>query len=130
MIVLNFIYLQLIESLFQLKNMNTNLPMHKALTPLTWIIGKWVGENGIGEYPSIKPFKYCEEIEFKSNGQPLLNFYSRTWHAENKSPMHFESGFLRINPGTNEVALMSSHNFGMKFKIIFLHFNLIITDSS
>lgn len=27
--------------------------------------------------------------------------------------MHLESGFLRINPGTNQVALMVAHNFGV-----------------
>lgn len=27
--------------------------------------------------------------------------------------MHFESGFLRINPGTNKLAFMVSHNFGL-----------------
>lgn len=28
-------------------------------------------------------------------------------------PMHVESGFLRINPGTDEVASLVSHNFGI-----------------
>lgn len=27
--------------------------------------------------------------------------------------MHFESGFLRINPGTDSLAFMVSHNFGL-----------------
>lgn len=27
--------------------------------------------------------------------------------------MHLESGFLRINPGTDQVAFMTAHNFGL-----------------
>jgi THAP domain-containing protein 4 len=27
--------------------------------------------------------------------------------------MHLERGFLRINPGTNDVAFMVAHNFGL-----------------
>lgn len=92
--------------------MQVSLPIHEALKPISWLIGRWVGQNGVGEYPSISPFAYCEEIEFSSMGQPLLNYTSRTWHAEKKTPMHSESGFLRIKPGTDEVAFMVSHNFG------------------
>lgn len=92
--------------------MQVSLPIHEALKPISWLIGRWVGQNGVGEYPSISPFAYCEEIEFSSMGQPLLNYTSRTWHAEKKTPMHCESGFLRIKPGTDEVAFMVSHNFG------------------
>jgi len=90
-----------------------SLGVHEALKPLSWLIGKWVGENNIVEYPTMPSLKYCEEMEFVSTGQPLLNFTSRTWHAEKKNPMHFESGFLRIKPGTNEVAFMIAHNFGL-----------------
>ncbi|XP_046688444.1 peroxynitrite isomerase THAP4-like isoform X2 [Homalodisca vitripennis] len=92
--------------------MQASLPIHEALKTLSWLIGKWVG-NGLGEYPTITRFKYCEELEFTSLGQPLLNYTSRTWHAEKKNPMHFESGFLRIKPGTRDVAFMISHNFGL-----------------
>uniref|UniRef100_A0A1B6L8V4 THAP4-like heme-binding domain-containing protein n=1 Tax=Graphocephala atropunctata TaxID=36148 RepID=A0A1B6L8V4_9HEMI len=92
--------------------MQASLPIHEALKPLSWLVGRWVG-NGVGEYPTITSFKYCEELEFTSLGQPLLNYVSRTWHAEKKNPMHCESGFLRIKPGTRDVAFMVSHNFGL-----------------
>lgn len=90
-----------------------SLPLHEAIKPLSWLIGKWVGTDGVGNYPTITPFKYCEDLEFISFGQPLLNVVSRTWHAEKELPMHVESGFFRIKPGTNEVASMIAHNFGI-----------------
>lgn len=92
--------------------MESSPALHAALRPLVWLVGKWTGKSGVGEYPTISSFKYIEELEFTSHGQPLLNYTSRTWHAEKKNLMHCESGFLRIKPGTNEVAFMISHNFG------------------
>ncbi|XP_054263808.1 peroxynitrite isomerase THAP4-like isoform X3 [Macrosteles quadrilineatus] len=93
--------------------MNSTLPIHEALKPLSWLVGSWIGSNGVGQFPTIKPFNYCEEISFLSFGQPLLNFTSQTWHAEKKNPMHFEAGFLRIKPDSNQVSFVVSHNFGV-----------------
>uniref|UniRef100_A0A1B6DRQ0 THAP4-like heme-binding domain-containing protein n=1 Tax=Clastoptera arizonana TaxID=38151 RepID=A0A1B6DRQ0_9HEMI len=86
---------------------------HESVKPISWLIGKWVSSSGKGIYPTIQPFSYCEEIEFASLGQPLLNYKAHTWHPEKKSPMHLESGFLRIKPGTNQLAFMVAHNFGL-----------------
>ncbi|KAK5647516.1 hypothetical protein RI129_002408 [Pyrocoelia pectoralis] len=86
---------------------------HPALEPLKWLVGKWKSIKAEGQFPTIKPFTYIEELEFESVGQPLLNYQSRTWHPVTKNPMHFESGFLRIDPGTSNVAFMVSHNFGL-----------------
>ncbi|KAJ0169904.1 hypothetical protein K1T71_014510 [Dendrolimus kikuchii] len=46
-------------------------------------------------------------------GQPMFNFMSTSRHPEKQTPMHQERGFLRIKPGTNELALVVSHNFGL-----------------
>ncbi|CAH1365286.1 peroxynitrite isomerase THAP4-like [Tenebrio molitor] len=86
---------------------------HEALKPIAWLIGRWKSLKAEGSYPTIKPFEYCEEILFESLGQPLINYTSRTWHLGTSNPMHLESGFLRIKPGTNDVALMVAHNFGL-----------------
>lgn len=52
----------------------TGPPMHDMIKPLSWILGKWRGEGGIGKYPTIKDFKYDEEIEFTHVGQPNIQF--------------------------------------------------------
>ncbi|XP_075220301.1 peroxynitrite isomerase THAP4-like [Lycorma delicatula] len=88
-------------------------PLNEAIKPISWLLGKWVSEDGKGEYPSIKPFNYCEEITFESYGQPLIHYTAKSWHPIEKKPMHFESGFLRIQPGTNNLAFMVAHNFGL-----------------
>lgn len=43
----------------------------------------------------------------------MFNFLSTSRHPEKQKPMHQERGFLRIQPGTNELAFVVSHNFGL-----------------
>lgn len=43
----------------------------------------------------------------------MFNYMTTSQHPEKKNPMHQERGFLRIKPGTNELALIVSHNFGL-----------------
>lgn len=94
--------------------MNDRLPMHNALKPLAWLEGTWRTEaTAQGQFPTIKPFGYCDEIKFVSIGQPMLNFEAQSWHPEKKNPMHREVGFLKIIPESNRVALIASHNFGL-----------------
>ena len=87
--------------------------IHEAVKPLSWLIGRWRSVNAEATYPTMAPFNYCEEISFETLGQPLLNYTSKTWHPLTHKPMHLESGFLRIKPGTNEIAFMVAHNFGL-----------------
>ena len=91
---------------------NKGIP--KPVEPLEWLIGKWRCENlGNGQFPTIKNFNYGEELVFSNVGQPMLNMSSFSWHPELKIPMHQEVGFLRIKPGTDQVSLLLSHNFGL-----------------
>jgi hypothetical protein len=85
--------------------------MHDALKPISWLLGTWVSVSAKGHFPTIKEFKYNEELSFESVGQPLLNFQAKT-HI-NERPMHHERGFLRILPNTNQIACITSHNFGL-----------------
>ncbi|KAJ3638233.1 hypothetical protein MTP99_001631 [Tenebrio molitor] len=85
---------------------------HEALKPLTWLIGRWVSINAAVAYPTMKPVTYCEEVTYESLGQPLLNYQSRSCHPDSGEPIHIERGFLRIKPGTNQVAFMIAHNLG------------------
>uniref|UniRef100_A0A182Q6J4 PAP-associated domain-containing protein n=1 Tax=Anopheles farauti TaxID=69004 RepID=A0A182Q6J4_9DIPT len=87
--------------------------IHDALKPIQWLIGTWKSISAKGSFPTIKDFTYSEVITFESLGQPLLNYESRSQHPQSGAPMHLERGFLRIKPGTNQVAFMVAHNFGL-----------------
>lgn len=90
------------------------LSLHEALKSLAWLEGTWRIENcGDGKYPTIENFSYCEEINFASIGQPMFNYTAQSWHPESKKPMHRETGFLKVIPGTNKVSLVVAHNFGL-----------------
>lgn len=77
------------------------------------MLGKWKSEDGEGIYPTIQSFKYCEEVEFTHVGQPNLQFSCYSWDPETKKPLHRELGFLRVQPGTNKVALIIAQNLGL-----------------
>lgn len=90
------------------------LPMDQVLKPISWIKGIWRTKNpGIGKFPTIETFKYCEEMSFSSIGQPMFNYSARSWRADEKTPLHYEVGFLKIIPDTNKVYMLLSHNFGV-----------------
>ncbi|XP_076297551.1 peroxynitrite isomerase THAP4 isoform X2 [Lasioglossum baleicum] len=94
--------------------MSLKLPMHEAVKPIAWLTGKWKTQKpGSGKFPTIESFKYCEEMSFRSIGQPMLNYIARSWYADSKKPIHYEMGFLRIIPDTNKVALIVAHNRGI-----------------
>ncbi|XP_012527867.3 peroxynitrite isomerase THAP4 [Monomorium pharaonis] len=91
------------------------VPLHKALESLAWLEGTWRTETpGSGKYPTIKDFSYYDEISFMSLGQPMFNYTAQSFsNSDLKKPMHRETGFLRVNPGTNQVTLILAHNFGL-----------------
>ncbi|XP_065831262.1 peroxynitrite isomerase THAP4-like [Oscarella lobularis] len=80
---------------------------------LRWLAGKWTGE-GRGFYPTIDSFEYEEEIEFQRiPNKPVLKYDCKTWHPVDKTPMHLESGFLKMKPGTNQVAFSIAENIAI-----------------
>lgn len=85
--------------------------MHPALEPLEFLVGTWQSTSARGHFPDINDFRYEETITFEEIGQPLLNFKSVSKIGER--PMHLESGFLKINPGTQKLVFLVSHNFGI-----------------
>ncbi|XP_062572208.1 peroxynitrite isomerase THAP4-like [Saccostrea cucullata] len=89
-----------------------DVPLHDAVKPLQWLLGKWKGE-GKGIYPTIEDFNYIEDLEFYHVGQPMLQFSFSSVNKATNKPLHREAGFLRIKPGTNQVAFISSHNNGV-----------------
>ncbi|KAM4694598.1 peroxynitrite isomerase THAP4 [Discoglossus pictus] len=89
-------------------------PLHPAVTPLSWMLGSWVSEpTGEGEFPTIQPFRYTEEVSITHAGQPMLNFMFWASNPETGKALHRESGFIRIKPGTNHVAFICAQNLGI-----------------
>ncbi|KAM3957346.1 peroxynitrite isomerase THAP4 [Aphomia sociella] len=87
--------------------------IHEALKPISWLAGRWETKDGHGYYPNIPEFQYFDELEFTCIGQPMYNFSSLSKHPQKGTPMHQERGYLRIKPGTNQLAFIVSHNFGL-----------------
>jgi hypothetical protein len=71
------------------------IELNPALTPVTFLLGTWKGE-GEGQFPSIKPFRYREEIRFSHNGKPFLIYTQRTESIDSGQPMHAEAGYMRL----------------------------------
>ena len=102
-------------------------PEHPAITPLSFLLGRWKGA-GKGDYPTIKPFNYFQEVTFSHIGKPYLIYSSRTWrlaedeHGEPKKdehgalirqePLAVESGFWRPQP-EGKVEVLLSHPTGI-----------------
>jgi hypothetical protein len=55
--------------------------LHPALLGLLPYVGVWRGRGG-GEYPTIEPFEFAQEIRFSHDGRPFLFYESRTWLVE------------------------------------------------
>jgi hypothetical protein len=53
-------------------------PLHRAVRRLLPFIGVWRGRGG-GEYPTIEPFEYAQEIRISHDGRPFLFYESRAW---------------------------------------------------
>ena len=70
-------------------------PLNPALAPVAFLLGTWRGE-GEGQYPSIEPFRYREELRFGHNGKPFLIYTQRTEAIDSGQPMHGEAGYLRL----------------------------------
>jgi len=68
--------------------------LNPALAPVAFLLGTWRGE-GEGQYPSIKPFRYREEIRFTHNGKPFLIYTQQTEAIDTGQAMHREAGYLR-----------------------------------
>jgi hypothetical protein len=84
--------------------MNTQ-SLHPAVEPLAFLLGRWRGE-GKGEYPTIDPFVYREEVEFSHNGRPFLFYVQKTWNTSDNYPMHSEAGYVRpVADGLVELVL-------------------------
>lgn len=75
------------------------MTLHPGLSAVAGLIGTWRGE-GAGEFPTIDPFAYTEEVTFSDVGKPFLHYMQRTWSPAG-APMHTETGYLRLVDGSS-----------------------------
>ncbi|HPY25256.1 MAG TPA: FABP family protein [Mycobacterium sp.] len=81
-----------------------------GVTALAPLLGTWIG-RGTGEYPTIEPFGYLEEVTFSHTGKPFLVYTQRT-RSEDGQPMHAECGYLR-SPAAGRAELVIAQPTGV-----------------
>jgi hypothetical protein len=86
-------------------------PVHPAVQPLHGFFGTFVG-TGHGQYPTITPFSYQEQLTFTHRGAPVVAFSQATTSFDGARPMHHEAGFLRIGE-SGVVEMTVAHTFGI-----------------
>ena len=85
--------------------------LHPDLQALAPLLGVWQG-RGSGDYPSIEPFDYLEEVVFSHVGKPFLVYAQKTRSAADRKPLHAETGYLRV-PRPGHVELVLAHPSGI-----------------
>jgi hypothetical protein len=89
--------------------------LHPAVMPLAFLLGRWEG-RGRGEYPTIEPFEFGQEVVFSQNGKPFLYYTSRTWLVDEEGtavrPLAMETGFWRPQ-ADGELEVVLAHPTGV-----------------
>jgi hypothetical protein len=85
--------------------------LHPDLEELAPLLGTWAG-RGSGEYPTIEPFDYLEEVVFSHVGKPFLVYGQKTRAATDGKPLHAETGYLRV-PQPAQIELILAHPTGI-----------------
>ncbi len=86
-------------------------PLHPDVAALACLLGTWVGE-GEGDYPTIEPFRYREEVVFGHVGKPFLAYRQATVRLDTGIPAHAEAGYLR-GVGGGRLELVLAHPSGI-----------------
>lgn len=66
-------------------------------SPLEVLAGTWRG-SGAGEFPTMAPFAYEEEVRFLDLGVPAFVYQQRAWLPDDGSLLHLETGIWRADP--------------------------------
>jgi hypothetical protein len=90
--------------------------VHEDLEQIAWLEGTWWG-FGVGGYPTIESFRYEEEITFRSDGRPFLQYESKTWLIDDEGnrlkPSASEVGFWRPGAQPRELEVMIARHTGL-----------------
>ncbi len=86
-------------------------PLDPQVEPIAFLLGIWRGE-GKGEFPTIQPFSYGEEVRFWHVGKPFLAYSQRTWAMDDGRPLHGEMGYWRPKPG-GRLEIVLAHPTGV-----------------
>jgi len=86
--------------------------VHPDVAALSFLLGTWRG-SGRGEYPTIDPFPYDEEVVVEHVGEPFLLYQEASWSVDDREPLHLERGFLRPGPDRGDVELCLAHPIGL-----------------
>ena len=85
--------------------------LHPDLEALAPLLGTWAG-RGAGQYPTIEPFDYLEEVVVSHVGKPFLAYAQKTKAVADGAPLHAETGYLRV-PQPGHVELVLAHPSGI-----------------
>lgn len=89
----------------------TGPDLHPDLEVLRPLLGTFAG-RGEGDFPTVAPFAYDEEVSFLAPGGAVLTYRQRTSDPASSRPMHGETGFLRA-AGDGRIELLLAHTFGL-----------------
>lgn len=88
------------------------MDLHPDLESLAFLIGTWQGW-GHGDYPTIEPFDYEEEISIQPGpGKPFLLYTQRTKDIHTGEPLHTETGYIRPS-GVGRVEMVLAQPTGV-----------------
>lgn len=89
--------------------------LHPDCAQVAWLLGTWRG-NGHGDYPTIEPFQYGQELIFTHDGRPFFHYFARAWIVDDQGEKvrnaALETGFLRCRP-EGRLELVLAHSSGI-----------------
>jgi hypothetical protein len=89
--------------------------LHEDLYPVAWMVGKW-GGTGMGEWPGAEKFQFEQEITFRHDGRPFLEYTSHSWilnaAGERDRPGASETGYWRVK-SNRVIEMILAHSTGI-----------------